>query len=204
MKALQRTLAIVAVLFLIVQTVRHAYVLWLEPRTSVLDRFDEPLKDEIAAAASLEELLKRYEPLRTEADRIKAERRAADPKARFEDEQEAEPFRSESPLRNAISSWEERAKEIHALRFYWFVGLLLTLLGVACYLRLNRWLGLTLLIVGFSEIIYWTSPTFLGAATREFDRLLVHKLTLSVVSLVLLGGAIRLLAVFAEEPRRSA
>ena len=49
MKPLQRTLAIIASLFLAVQTVRHAYVLWLEPRASVLDKFDRPLKDEKSA-----------------------------------------------------------------------------------------------------------------------------------------------------------
>lgn len=199
MKALQRTLAILASLYLVVQTVRHAYLLWLEPRTSVLDKYDQPLKDEIAAAASVEALLGRYEPIRKEVDRIKAERRVADPKARFEDEQEAEPFKSERALRQAISSWEQRAKEIHALRFYWSVGLFLALVGAAFYLRVNRWLGVTFLIVGFAEIIYWTSPTFLGAATQEFDRLLLNKLGLSVVSLVLLGLAIQLLSVFREE-----
>lgn len=55
------------------------------------------------------------------------------------------------------------------------------------------------MIAGFSEIIYWTSPTFLGSNTREFDRLLVNKLALSAVSLALLGLAIRFLRVFAEE-----
>jgi hypothetical protein len=68
MKGLHRTLAIVASLFLVVQTVRHAYVLWLEPRASVLDRFDRPLKDEIAAAGTVNELVQRYEPVRVGAD----------------------------------------------------------------------------------------------------------------------------------------
>jgi hypothetical protein len=203
-RALQRTLAIVASLFLIVQTVRHAYLLWLEPRTSVLDSYDQPLKDEIAAAASLDELLARYDPVRKEVDRIKAERRAADPKAQFQDDREAEPFKSEAALREALSSWEQRAKEIHSLRFYWIVGLALAALGMAGYRRGNRWLGITLLIAGFSEIIYWTSPTFLGPGTREFDRLLVNKLALSVASLLLLGLAIRLLGVFAEEGKPAA
>lgn len=201
MKALQRTLGMLASLYLVVQTVRHVYVLWLEPRSSVLDKYDQPLKDEIAAAASVDELLRRYDPVRKEADRIKAEQRAADPKARFEDEQEAEPFKSEKALRDAISSWEERAKEVHALRFYWSVGLLLAGLGVASYKRFNRWLGVTLLTVGFAEVIYWTSPSFLGTATREFDRLLLNKLVLSVLSLVLLGLAIQFLEVFTEERR---
>jgi hypothetical protein len=196
MKVLLRILAIVACLYLIVQTVRHTYMLWLEPRTSVLDKYDKPLKDEIAAAASVHELLRRYDVVRKEADRVKAERRAAEPGAQFD--QESEPFKSESALRQAISGWEERAKEVRALRFYWFVGLLFAVLGVTCYLWRNRWLGVTLAIVGFSEIIYWTSPTFLGP-TREFDRLLLNKLVFSMASLVLLGLGIYLLGVFSEE-----
>jgi len=201
MKALQRTLAILAWLFLIVQTVRHAYVLRLEPRVSLLDKYDEPLKDEIAAAASVGELLKRYEPIRADVDRIKAERRVANPTAHLEDDHEAEPFKSEQSLRAAISSWEERAKEIRALRFYWFVGFTLVGLGLGVYARTNRWLGVTLLIVAFSEMIYWTCPTFLGVTTREFDRLLGHKLVLSLVSLTLLTLVTRVLGAFGDQKR---
>lgn len=199
MKALVRTLAILASVFLLVQTVRHAYVLWLEPRTSVLDKYDQPLKDTIATAASLDELVRRYDPVRKKADRIKAERRAADPKADLDDDQE--PFKSERLLRDAISSWEERAKEIRALRLYTFVGFVFAAAGLVSYLKKNRWLGITLLIVGFSEIVYWTSPSFLGTSTLEFDRLLVNKLVISLISLVALGLAIHLLEVFRESRR---
>lgn len=195
MRPLQKTLAIVACLFLVAQTVRHAYTLWFEPRKSVLDKYDKPLRDEIAAAASVEELLQRYDTARKEVDRIKAERLASDPHADFD--QEKEPFKSERALREGITNWEDHAKEVHALRFYWFVGLFFATLGVACYLRFNRWFGITFLITGFSEFIYWTSPTFLGV-TREFDRLLLNKLVFSLVSLVLLGIGIHLLGVFSE------
>ena len=198
MKALQRTLAILATLFLVVQTVRHAYVLWLEPRDSVLDKYDRPLKDQIAAAGSVAELLARYDPVRREVDRVKASRRAADPKATFEDMRDAEPFKSEASLREAIQSWEERAKEIHSLRFYWLVGFALVVLGSASYLRANPWVGMTLLIAGYSEVIYWTTPTFLGAVTTEFDRLLVNKLVLSLVSLSVLAVTIRLVGAFTD------
>jgi len=201
-KALQRTLAIVACLFLIGQTVRHAYVLWLEPRDSVLDKYDQPLKAEIAAARSVEDLVGRYDPVRKEVDRVKAERRAADPKVSFEDVQDTEPFRSEGSLRQAIQSWEERAKEIHSLRFYSGVGLVLVLLGLTSYLRLNPWVGMTLLIVGFSELIYWTSPSFISP-TIEFDRLLVNKLVLSVVSLAVSAVTIWLLGAFSRAERES-
>lgn len=204
MKALQRTLAVLACLYLVVQTVRHAYVLWLEPRASVLDRFDHPLKDEIAAASSVEELVRRYEPIRKEADRLRAEQRAADPKDPYVDKTSLEPFKSETALREAITSWEQRAKELHALRFYWTVGLLLAVTGSVVYLRANRWAGTTLLIIAFSEIIYWTAPNLFGGGVQEFQHLVANKLVLSVASLVLLGLFIRLLGVFDEGDRKGA
>ena len=196
MTALLRTLAIVASFFLVVQTIRHAYVLWLEPRTSVLDGFDRPLKDEIAAARSLDVLMKRYEPVRREVDRVKAERRAADPKAEFNGEEE--PFKSEAALREAITGWEQRAKELHSLWFYWLIGAAIATIGVAVFRRVNRWVGVSLLIIGFSEIIYWTTPSFFGGGVQEFDRLVATKLALSVVSLAMLVFAIQLVGPFRE------
>jgi hypothetical protein len=137
---------------------------------------------------------------RKEADRIKAERRAADPKAHFEDEREVEPFKSEASLREAITNWEQRAKEVHSIRFYWLVGFILAAVGVATYLREHRWLG-TLLLVGVSEIIYWTTPTFFGGGIQEFNRLVENKLAQSVVSVVILALTLRLLNVFEEDRR---
>jgi hypothetical protein len=203
MKGLHRTLAILACLFLVVQTVRHAYLLWLEPRTSVLDKY-EPLKDEIAAAASIDELVRRYDVAHKDAERVREQRRAAAAAGAHVDspyEQDAEPFKSESMFREAIRGWEDRSKEIHSLRFYWIVGVVLAALGVAAYRRLNRWLGTTLLIVGFCEIIYWTTPTLFnfGGSARECERLLVNKFALSVVSLALLSLVLHQLRVFGDD-----
>ena len=197
MRALEKTLAILASVFLLVQTVRHGYVLWFEPRASVLDKYDRPLTEEIASS-SLKELDQRFEKVHSDADRARAERRAADPNGNHFDDQSAEPFKSELALRQAISSWEDRAKEIDGLRFYCVAAAVFVGLGVGCYLRLNRWLGLILLIVGFSEAIYWTSPSFfvVGAATREFDRLLVNKLAFSLASVFVLAMAVRAMGVF--------
>ena len=200
MRLLLRTLAVLAALCLVTQTVRHAYLLWFEPRTSVLDKYDRPLRSEIEAAESLDALLSKYDGVRKEVDRVKADRLAANPDAHFDGQQDAEPFKSESALREAISSWEERAKEVRAVNFYWTIGLVLAVLGLVSFLTFNEWTGVTLMLNGFSEIVYWTSPTFL-APTREFDRLLVHKLVLSVVSVAALVVAIRLLGIFAAEKR---
>ena len=202
MKVLQKILAIVAFLVLAPQTVRHAYMLWLEPRGSVLDKYDQPMKDQIDAAASLDELVRRYEPLRKQADLAKQELSKTGKELSFRDRTEEEPYKSEQMLGEAIKQWEVRSKETHELRFYWLVGLVISVLGLITYTTWNRWFGLTLLITGFSEFIYWTSPTFLGG-TREFDRLLANKLALSAVSLVLLIAAIRFLGIFTEKPATS-
>lgn len=202
MKPLLRTLAILAALALTTQTVRHAYSLWFEPRSSALDKYDRPLKTDIEAAGSLDDLARRYDVARKDVDRVKAERRATNPQAEFGTDQDAEPFRSERALREAVTSWENRAKELRSLHFYWGIGFLFSVVGLVVYLKRNAWAGLTFMIIGFSEAIYWTSPNFLAfleGATREFDRLLVHKLVLSVVSIVALAIAIYLLRLFRDD-----
>ena len=197
MKPLLKTLAILAFVALVVQTVRHAYMLWFEPRGSVLDRYDQPVKSEIGSAASLDELLRRYDPVRKQVDELS--KTSSTPA--YEQTQK-EPFRTEQAIRLAISEWEEKSKEIRAIRLYCLVAAVLFALGLFACKKINRWLGISLLIAAFSEFIYWTSPTFIGA-TREVDRLLVNKLVLSIVALALLAGAIWFLDIFAEEEQGS-
>jgi len=201
--ALQKTLAIVALLVLVSQTIRHTYLLWLEPRGSVLDKYDRPLKNEITSAASLDELLRRYEPLRQQVDAAREEAAKSGNKIGYEQERGTDLFKSESALHEAITDWEQKSKEIHGLRFYWFIGLVLSAIGLLIYKTFNRWLGFTLMIAGFAEFIYWTSPTFLGGGTREFDRLLVNKLAYSMISLVLLLAVIFMLDIFSQKSERS-
>ena len=198
MKPMLKTLVIVAFVSLLVQTVRHAYMLWFEPRGSVLDKYDQPVKSEIASAVSLNELLRRYDPVRKQVDELsKTSSRPA-----YEQAQK-EPYKTEQTLRQAIVEWEEKSKEIRAIRLYSLVAALLFVMGLLVYKKLNRWLGIPLLIAAFAEFIYWTSPTFIGP-TREFDRLLANKLALSIVSLVFLVGAIWFLDIFAEKEESSA
>jgi hypothetical protein len=200
MNVLEKILAIIAFLILASQTVRHGYRLWLEPRGSVLDKYDQPLKGQIESAGSLEELLGRYDKVRKEVDEKRQEQLKEDIKDRpYINELQTEPYKSEHALGDAITAWENKAQEIHELRFYWLVGFAFFVLGLLAYKKFNRWFGLTLLIAAFSEFIYWTSPTFLGSHIREFDRLLGNKLAFSVVSLILLTGIIWLNRIFAIE-----
>lgn len=72
------------------------------------------------------------------------------------------------------------------LRYFWFSGLAFLIIGLFCYERGSPWLGLTLLIAGFSEMLWATSPSFRGSPQTEFDRLLTNKIIFSSISLVLL------------------
>lgn len=199
MKILARTLAIVAFLALAAQIVRHAYILWFEPRGSVLDKYDQPLKGQIANARSLEELVSRYDPIHKEADQARLQRKDSESVSNLLEGTEVEPFKSETMLRNAIKDWEEKAKEVYSLKFYWIVGFVCLALGAAIYRLANRWLGLTLEMAAFSEFIYWTSPTFFGTTLQEFDRLLAYKLAFSAISLALLLLVIWIQKIFAGE-----
>jgi hypothetical protein len=201
LKTTERVLAIIATLILLTQTIRHAYLLWFEPRASRLDRYDHPINNQISSATSLGELLKLYDPVKKEADRIRATE-VRNREGYPEERGNTEPFRSERELRQAIQTWEEKAKEVRALWFYWTVGLLVLCVGFALRRLGNRWAGVTLEIAAFSEFIYWTSPSFFGGNVREFDRLLTHKLILSAVSVVLLIGVIRIQEIFADGQNR--
>jgi hypothetical protein len=205
LNALQKTLAIIALLALVSQSVRHAYRLWLEPRGSALDKYDQPLKDTIENAGSLEELLGRYDKARKEVDEKRQQRKEAEQPERVQlySAELTEPYKSERALREAITDWEKKDAEIHELRFYWMVGLALLILGIVSYRKLSRWFGLTLLIAGFSEFIYWTSPTFFGPGTREYNRLLANKLVFSVASLILLLAVIWIKGIFANEKEQT-
>src|SRR5437773_7070447 len=125
MKPMLKTLVIVAFVSLLVQTVRHAYMLWFEPRGSVLDKYDQPVKSEIASAVSLNELLRRYDPVRKQVDELS--KTSSSPA--YEQAQK-EPYKTEQTLRQAIVEWEEKSKEIRAIRLYSLVAALLFVMGL--------------------------------------------------------------------------
>lgn len=202
MKGLEKTIIVLAFLALISQTIRHAYMLWFEPRGSVLDKFDKP-KEDIKAATSLDELVRRYEAAHKQAEEARQEMRQEHAQNKTGEtvvyaDQGTEPYKAETELRTAIEDWERKANEVHELRFFWTIGLVLLVLGVVIYKRMNLWIGFTLIIAALSEFIYWCSPTFFGG-TQEFDRLLWNKLVLSLVSLALLGVLVWMIGVFQEK-----
>jgi hypothetical protein len=184
MKTFGTIVTILAFFILIPQTVRHVYVRWIEPRGSVLDKYKEPMKENIKAATSLEELLDLYEKEHRTKESPSHDGSAPAVAAA---PMYGPPFPGapEINLEQAIREWETCSNEIYKLRFYWFFGLGLVVLGVIAH-KFSLATGLILRIIGFSEMIYWTSPSFIGFGTHEMDRLLVNKLIFSSITLVML------------------
>lgn len=201
MKPLRTTLFVLALVILSSQTFRHVYVLWLEPRHSVLDKYNTDTENQITKAKSLDELLAHYDDAHKKAE---AER-AKEPKT--EDEKlaimnlEKEPYKGEARLKAAINDWEEKTKELYELWHFWLAGFIALFIGFYFTLKSDRWVGISFVILAFAEMIWATCPSFraMGSSQPEFERLLIHKLILSIVSLCLLLGTWKML--HRPEPR---
>lgn len=183
MDALKRTLFILAFVSVIAYTIRHIYFKWFEPTESVLDKYSDS-SVEVKQATSIEQLDALYKEAH---DKVTAyESDTTNPKIPWMERDETEPYKSEREIRTAIAGWEAKSREIFQIRFYWVVGFVLVVSGFALYKWANQWLGLTLIIVGFAEKVYWTSPTFIGSAGLEYDRLLTNKIIFSITTVILL------------------
>jgi len=183
MEALKKTMFILALVTVAGYTVRHIYLRWFDPHTSVLDKYDKPITNEIKNSTSLQQLEKLFAEAHEKVQRYEAidSIKAMEPYKR----QQRDLYANEAELRMAISDWETKSREIYQLRFYWSIGLVLVIVGGALYKKINQWLGITTLIIGFGEMVYWTSPSIFGGGI-EYENLLNSKLVLSVTTLVLL------------------
>jgi hypothetical protein len=202
MSSLHKTLAIIALLFLVTNTARVGYVRWIDSRPSELDivnstltlgKVDPKLKSQLESATSLNELVALYKPVYNQAEAMrKAERKDVGLEA------------SENVLEGAIHEWESDSKELRELRFYWFLGFGVFAIGIVVYKLMNRWFGTALLTVAFFEFIYWTTATtssrYSWARMVSFNRLLTNEFLYSFISLLLLLLTIFVLQIFDQQP----
>ena len=184
MNALKKTLFILALVSVCAYTIRHVYYKWFEQRDSVLDKYATALTSQIKNAESLDHLVTLYDKAQKAVDAYEADK--TNPWIEYRDRDEKEPYKSQLEVKKAIIDWESKSKDIFQLRFYWGVGLLLLVVGYLLFRKLNQWLGLTIIIVGFAEQVYWTSPNFFSGTGVEYERLLSNKLSFSLATLVLL------------------
>jgi hypothetical protein len=86
MKSLRIIVFVLAMIVLTTQAVRHIYVRYIEPRTSVLDKYDQTeTQKAIKAAESLDKLLAQYAPARAKVDDLDKELKSVVEKATKDD-----------------------------------------------------------------------------------------------------------------------
>lgn len=185
-------LGMIALLVVTAQTFRHVYVRWVEPRDSILDQFREKTELEIAESKPLDELATLYadakKKVKEEDEKHEAESKQRPASERDVDYErlQREPYTSERSLQAAITLRESHHRELRELHFFWLCGLFCVLLGFAAYFKLSAWFGTSLLLLGYLEMIWATSPSFRSfGAAQEFDRLLTAKVIYSVLTLLL-------------------
>jgi hypothetical protein len=201
MRVLQITALLLTVLALSAQAVRHIYVAYVEPRTSVLDKYQETdASKAVREAASLPELLSHYDPAKKRVDELDKELKSAKEKCKTREERRLieEKFREdheqeygrESELRNAVADWEEKNNQVRELHVFWAFGIGLFVIGAVLVARGRDWLGMALIIPGIVEMLWWTSPEIrLSGCPVEFDRLLLHKIIFTLITLAVVIAA---------------
>jgi len=184
MNGLRITLFVIALVTLASQTFRHAYVRWLEPRTSVLDKYGTQTEQQILAAKSLQELVALYDAARTKMKDYEKAHPGVSGEPSFQPSSEyVKLTRDEESLKNAINEWEQKSKDVHELWHFWIAGMVAFLIASFASLRGDRWVVIALLILGLgllrrcgatdgwgSRCSSWPSRKWFTPLARRFVR----------------------------------
>lgn len=175
MKNFKRTFFIILTITIALQTFRHCYMNFFAHTESIVDKYDET-QQLISKTQSLEELEILYQ---NELDK--------------EDSNDLYEYSS------AIRKIEGINESIREVWFYWLIGICSIFIGIIVHEKWQKWLGATLIIIGFLEITFWTSPlsSYL-VGNLGFGELLTTKLMLSAISAFLI-----IIVWFYEENRNN-
>ncbi|MEM1222371.1 MAG: hypothetical protein AAGH40_06370 [Verrucomicrobiota bacterium] len=181
---MKKTLTVFFVLGLVIastQSFRHIYVKWFAPTDSVLDQFRDDFETDAMTAESLDELVQLYI---VSEDKIEAyEAEESNPEIEFYNQRNVEPYKSRDVVRAQIQERENWNRKLHELKIYWFFGVMTAVLGCVLAFIYKNWIGVSLLITGFSEMLFWTSPlTHMRSISLQFESLLNYKLAFSILT----------------------
>lgn len=183
MKAFQIVMFVIAMVLATTQTMRHIYVKWIAPYGSILDQFQTETESDIAAAQGFEKLVPLYAEAKANVEAYEAD--ASNPVIESRRRRTTEPYESELKLREEIEQREGWQRKVVELSFFWITGAVGVAVGIVVFGKINGWLGMSGILVGHAEMIYWTSPLLHNRFTgAEFESLVNIKLLLSAVTMV--------------------
>lgn len=189
MKQFQITLFLLASLVLLTQTVRHVHLYFFElsSNASALDPFESnyQIKKEVTEERSTQVLVAEFGI--TQANIKELEKGKTKEELEELKKTETDLYEKNSRLRREVEERESRIREIRDLWIFCAAGLGFILLGGVFYVKQAVWMGLSLIIAGFSELLWWSSPSFFGGgAHEEYELLLINKIVISLIGLGLL------------------
>jgi hypothetical protein len=187
MKAFQTTLLILFAAVLSTQAIRHVHLYVIgyeEPLAASAPGFVE-LKKRVRMEESTDELMAEYEDTRRQIEQLTNE----DPsrQAYALSQEHPELYGRYSALATELNERQRINSEIRDLWIFSIAGLILLGLGARLYATGHEWVGMSLIVPGFLELMWWSSPSFtMGGAVQEFDVLLLNKIVLTLVAIALL------------------
>lgn len=185
MKTTLTVLFLIAMLISSTQTFRHVFVKWIEPTDSVLDEFKNEIESDIAEAKNLDELVTLYRKAQNDVESYESDSSNPEIERRFR--KDTEPYEAEIKIKKEIEAREYDENQLFKLWFYWSCGLISVFIGILAFQNISKWLGLSGIIVGFSEMLCWTSPLFHNRLlSQQFEYLLNYKLLFSLITWMLL------------------
>lgn len=185
MKSFNLTILIFFSLIISTQTFRHIYTKYFEPQTSVLDKYKDKTDEDIYSSKSIDQLDKLYAKAYKKV--IRYNKKHSTPKNNYQMRQK-EPYKTKHKISEAIKYEERVVNKKLKILIYCSGGIISVLLGLLVYHFLNKWVGLTSILIGLSELSVWTSPLFRSNRHRiGFEDLLNLKLIFSISALLLIG-----------------
>ena len=187
MKNLITTFFIISMVILITQTVRHSYVRGFYNNQSVLDEFEDDVTLEIKSSVSLDSLLVQYEKAHNDVVVFEKDRTEDELREAFKAANKLHSV--ESKYKEAIRDWESKEEKIRELIVFWLAGFLIIIIGIFLYSKNYKWIGISLILSGVIEMIWWSSPSIANqGASLEFLKLLNIKLIFSIITFIVLTG----------------
>ncbi len=187
MKGFQITFLILLGCALSMQAIRHLHVYTVGYEESILAPAESfyGVTKAVRLEESTDELLAEYETVKEKIKHLLD----ADPSADVFTVRKAnvELFARSDALASELRQRQEIEREIRDIWIFSIAGLVLIAFGCFLYFRDIAWPGMSLILPGFLELVWWSAPSFtLGGAVREYDILLLNKIALTVVAFLLL------------------
>ena len=187
MRGLQITALIIFGCMFSTQAIRHVHLYTIGFEESILAPAESfyQMKEAVRMEESTDELLAEYEATNARIEELRRDEPAGDQYTLRQ--KHLDLFARNDAVASELRQRENMKREIRDIWIFSCAGIVLIGIGALCYWRGYEWTGMSLILPGFLELMWWSAPSFtIGGAVQEFEILLANKIILTLISFVLL------------------